>query len=163
MAGYILTERNVHKCPSDKFQSPQQRTRGWHRVRSVAMNSTLGDGNAMLGPWDSLYRQARSISDLYLPTPAETTVLFDEHPDSINDPLVYAPRQNNWIDIPGNLHDGAGSFSFADGHVALRQWRTSTIRNLPVRFNFTTLTVRTGDPDITWMSYTSQRSRDHTY
>src|SRR5688500_1750060 len=127
------------------------------------MNATIGDGNSTSGPWDSIYRQARTLSDIYLPSPAETTVIFEEHPDSINDPLFFPPQFRKWIDLPGNLHNGAGSFSFADGHVALHHWRTAAIRNLPIRFGFFSPTVRAGDPDITWMSYTSQRSSARTY
>jgi prepilin-type processing-associated H-X9-DG protein len=163
ISDYILTPRNVHKCPSDTFQSAQQRARGMHRVRSVAVNSTLGGGNAVNGPWDPLYRQARTLSDIYRPSPAETTAIFDEHPDSINDPLCYAPRRTQWIDLPANHHNGAGSFSFADGHVALHPWRNPALRNHRVRFNFDFPRAPTGDPDLTWMSFTSQRSRDETY
>ena len=163
MADYILTERNVHKCPADTFQSPQQRVRTIDRVRSVAMNGTLGGGNATMGPWDLLYRQARTMADIYRPSPAETTVIFDDHPDSINDTLFYPPRNRQWIDLPANHRNGAGSFSFADGHVELHPWRSSALRNLRVRFNFSFPTVPPGDPDLTWMSYTSQRSRDQTY
>lgn len=161
LADYILTKRNVHKCPADNFQSPQQRSRGMHRVRSVAMNGTIGGGNALTGPWDPIYRQARTLADLQFPTPAETTIIFDEHPDSINDPFAYSPMRTQWIDVPGNLHNGAGSFSFGDGHVELHQWHTPTLRNLPVRFSFMSPIVRIGDPDIAWMNFSSQR-RDST-
>lgn len=163
LSDYILTEKNVHKCPSDTFQSAQQRSRGMHRVRSVGMNSTLGSGNVMNGPWDPIYQQVKTIGAIQFPSPAETTLIFDEHPDSINDPLVYAPSRTQWIDIPGNLHNGAGSFSFTDGHVALRPWRTPGIRNLRVRYSFVAPIVRTGDPDISWMSYTSQRRSAQHY
>lgn len=163
LADYILTADNVHKCPADNFQSGPQRSRGMERVRSVAMNSTVGPGNAMTGPSDPLYRQAIKLSDLYLPSPAETTVISDEHPDSINDPMLYSPRKDSWIDIPGNFHGGAGSFSFGDGHVALRQWRTTGIRNLRVRYNLAAPRVTLGDPDITWMNFSSQRKRNETF
>ena len=163
LTDYILTEKNVHKCPADTFQSRQQQLRGWHRVRSVVMNATLGEGNAMNGPWSPIYAQVRTMAGLQFPSPADTSVFFDEHPDSINDPLAYPPQQTSWVDIPGNLHGGAGSFSFADGHVELHPWRTPGLRNLRVRYNFFAPLVRTGDPDISWMSYSSQRRSATSY
>ena len=163
MADYILTPRNVHKCPSDTFHTSQQRTSGINRVRSVAMNGTLGNPNPTAGPWDPLYRSARTIAEISRPSPEETTVIFDEHPDSINDPLFYPPLRTQWIDLPANYHNGAGSFSFADGHVELHPWRNPALRNHRVRFSFSFPPVAPGDPDLTWMSYTSQRSRDETF
>lgn len=163
MAPYIASERNVHKCPADIYLNHLQKTAGFvERSRTAAMNSTLGAGNAKAGPWDPTYRQAFKMSDIFLPAPAETTVFLDEDPDSINDPLFWAPSAQ-WIDGPANLHGGAGSFSFADGHVELHQWRNPGLRNRRVHYTDFGLVASTGDPDISWMSYSSQRQSSASY
>lgn len=103
LAPYYASSRNIHKCPSDNFISTPQRFRGWKaRTRSVAMNMTVGGGNAMTGPWDPLYRQTITMADMIIPSPAETAVIMEEHPDSINDPGLWAPRSNFFIDLPAS-------------------------------------------------------------
>jgi prepilin-type processing-associated H-X9-DG protein len=50
-------------------------------------------------------------------------VFLDEHPDSINDGyFVNKAYYVEWLDLPSSFHDGAASFSFADGHASLRRW-----------------------------------------
>ena len=163
LANYILTPRNVHKCPADIFQSAAQRSRGIVRVRSIAMNSTVGPGDP--SPFaDPRYRQARTMAQIYNPSPAESTVFLEEHPDSINDPLLFAPLDRRWIDFPASYHQGAGGVTFADGHVGLHSWRTARIRSAKVQyfFNLNSNTLR-GDPDLTWMSYSCQRTGPQTF
>ena len=164
LANYILTPRNVHKCPADTFQSAAQRTRGIVRVRSVAMNSTIGALDAQNPFADPRYRHARTMAQLYNPSPAESTVFLEEHPDSINDPLLFAPLAQRWIDFPASYHQGAGGVTFADGHVGLHSWRTARIRNAKVHYFFNLNgNVPRGDPDLTWMSYSCQRTGPQTF
>jgi prepilin-type processing-associated H-X9-DG protein len=164
LAPYLTSSNNVHKCPSDDYLSFGQQERGWpERVRTVVLNGTLGSGNAMAGPWDVLYRAVTTLGGLRYPAASDTAAFFDEHPDSINDPLFFPPRRTEWVDFPGALHQGAGSFSFADGHAELHAWR-STVRNTPVRINFGfTRITRLNDPDIHWLSYRSQRASGQSY
>src|SRR5262245_39100420 len=45
LAEYLAKTKNVYKCPADRFASTVQRSLGWtERVRSVAMNFYMGDG-----------------------------------------------------------------------------------------------------------------------
>jgi prepilin-type processing-associated H-X9-DG protein len=74
-------------------------------------------------------------------------VLVDEHPDSINDAMLYVnpgmPLVNAaWVDWPASYHAGACGFSFADGHSEIHKWQDSrtlapvtytSINNMPVR------------------------------
>src|SRR5665213_2218641 len=73
-----------------------------------------------------------------IPQPSAIFVFLDEHPDSINDgyfidkpayPTLSAyggsAQNDEWIDLPGSYHNGAGSFSFADGHTELHPWRNA--------------------------------------
>ena len=165
LSPYLPQEYNVYKCPSDKYLSKAQRARGWkERVRSVSMNLTIGSGNAKTGPWDPIYKQALTVADLIYPSPAETTVLLEEHPDSINDPGLFPPREAGFIDVPASYHLGAANVGFADGHAASHTWRRSLSR--APRISTLSLVLspapQAGDPDISWLSYHSQRvDEDH--
>jgi len=54
-------------------------------------------------------------------------VLLDECPDSINDGFFSVRMQPNttarWTDVPASTHNGAGGFSFADGHAEIKKWK----------------------------------------
>ena len=81
LSPYLKTDGNVHKCPADVYLGRAQRERGWkQRVRSYSMNMTIGNGNAMTGPWHPIYKQAKRMDEVALPSPGKTTVLLDEHP-----------------------------------------------------------------------------------
>src|SRR5438874_6944065 len=87
LAPYLNRATNLFKCPADKYLSGVQAARGWtQRVRSVAASVGIGEGNAQTGPWVTIYKQIKKLSDFLYPLPAETYVFLDEHPDSINDP-----------------------------------------------------------------------------
>jgi prepilin-type processing-associated H-X9-DG protein len=163
LAPYLGQPGNVHKCPSDIYLSTTQRLRGWKaRVRSYSMNATMGDGNAETGPWDLLYKHCRSVEDLVYPSPAESSVILDEHPDSINDTTLYPPIATGWIDLPGNLHNGAGTVAFADSHVETHPWR-GRLRRRPVLRAEVGLGPSANDPDPSWLSYHSQRKGLESY
>ena len=158
LAIYLTSSNNIHKCPADVFQSPVQRFRRIHRVRSYAMNSTVGRDTST---FHEMYKVAGSLADLTIPTPAETTVILEEHLDWLSDSIFQPPRsRTSWFDLPGNLHDGAAAFSFADGHAELRLWRSATLRKNPIRFvsAFLPNTSPDQDRDRQWMIYSSQRS-----
>jgi prepilin-type processing-associated H-X9-DG protein len=163
LALYLGSSRNVHKCPSDIYLSTTQRLRGWKaRVRSYSMNATMGDGNAETGPWDILYKHCRSVEDFVYPSPAESSVILDEHPDSINDTTLYPPVATGWIDLPGNLHNGAGTVAFADSHVETHPWRGRLRRRAVLRAEVG-LGPSPNDPDPSWLSYHSQRKGPGSY
>jgi prepilin-type processing-associated H-X9-DG protein len=67
------------------------------------------------------------MSDLNKPGPVNTFVILDEQGDSINDGTFmlnpgYSPAAESWRDLPASYHNGAGSFSFADGHSEIHKW-----------------------------------------
>ena len=76
-------------------------------------------------------------SILNKPGPGKVWVFLDEHPDSINDgtfqfvPGLF-PTSYAWHDLPGSLHDGGCSISFADGHSTIKKWLDSRTAQ-PVR------------------------------
>jgi prepilin-type processing-associated H-X9-DG protein len=161
LSPYLSQSKNRHKCPSDTYLSAVQRARGWkERVRSYSMNLTIGGGNALTGPFDAIYKQCRTVQDLVLPSPDETTVFLDEHPDSINDPGLFPPRSAGFIDGPGNLHNGSGTIAFADSHVETHSWKGRLRR---ARVGGLSWVSPPGDPDVSWLSYHSQRHGPETF
>lgn len=139
LAPYASDPVRMCKCPSDKFLSPSQKQRLYKtRLRSVAMNALVGyvdfqtaTGRSWVG--GGTYRQFLKMSDI--PDPEHTWVFLDEHPDYVNDGFFVVPyNATAWGNFPSTLHNGATTFSFSDGHVELRKWRSSTAR-IPVRLS----------------------------
>ena len=65
-------------------------------------------------------------------------MFIEEHPNSINDGAFSLRMANGvadasvvQVDYPASLHSGAGTLSFADGHVEIHKWR-GTIDQPPV-------------------------------
>jgi len=66
--------------------------------------------------------------------PTGIFVFLDEHPDSINDDwMVFCSAANPaersaWSDLPASYHNGAGGFSFADGHSEIKKWASASTK-----------------------------------
>jgi prepilin-type N-terminal cleavage/methylation domain-containing protein/prepilin-type processing-associated H-X9-DG protein len=131
LAKYSSGTYQLYKCPADNYLSSIQKQRRFpYRVRSISLNSFLGvystrpedpsrTGN---NPHFGGYRQYLSLSEIA--NPAEIYTFLDEHPDSINDGYyLIDPNPNaRWGDLPASFHNGAGGFTFADGHAEIRKW-----------------------------------------
>jgi prepilin-type N-terminal cleavage/methylation domain-containing protein/prepilin-type processing-associated H-X9-DG protein len=142
LAPYVGAALGVYKCPADKYVSASQRALGWSaRVRSISMNAFVGlysngtfwstEGHNRHFP---AWRQFLKQTDM--PQPANTFVTLDEHPDSINDAYYLNNPEGNsrWGDAPASYHNGAGGFSFADGHSEIHKW-LSQASQIPVTFS----------------------------
>jgi prepilin-type N-terminal cleavage/methylation domain-containing protein/prepilin-type processing-associated H-X9-DG protein len=148
----------LYLCPADEscatffgIQYPHVRSRSMNAWLSPANNSAWTGGSA-----DSQMRVYYNETDLTVPGPANTFLLIDENPLSINDasfvedpsePSLVAPE---WIDCPASYHNGACGMSFCDGHVMLKKWRDPTV------LAFTTPSWVSGSvskylPDILWL------------
>jgi prepilin-type N-terminal cleavage/methylation domain-containing protein/prepilin-type processing-associated H-X9-DG protein len=131
----------IYRCPSDKVLSDDQRNRGWEaRIRSYSMNAMVGDAgdvsksgvNANNPDYVQFFRVTA------IPQPYRIFIFLDEHPDSINDGYflnrwpspLYAERE--WIDLPASYHNGAASFSFADGHSETHRWQNDLTKQPPI-------------------------------
>ncbi|HEV8543210.1 MAG TPA: type II secretion system protein [Verrucomicrobiae bacterium] len=126
----------IYRCPADRFINPVQKKAGWERrVRSMSMRANLG---ALANdPWVDPKYQIRKLGQIISPTPTETWVFIDEHPDSLNDGFFAFDALNpspSWIDLPASFHNGAGGFSYADGHSEIKKWLRPFTRQ-PVLFN----------------------------
>jgi prepilin-type processing-associated H-X9-DG protein len=143
LSPYYARQYKLFKCPADVYASTPQRARGWSsRVRSVSMDAAMGPGWKYFGWCHTI----KKMSELVTPPPVMAWVLVDEHPDSINDSMLYVNQtlplaSAEWVDWPACYHDGACGFSFADGHSEIHKWRDgrtivpvsyTTINNLAV-------------------------------
>jgi prepilin-type N-terminal cleavage/methylation domain-containing protein/prepilin-type processing-associated H-X9-DG protein len=153
LAPYYAKQFKIYKCPADVYASAPQRARGWSsRVRSISMNAAMGSGWKYFG----YCHPVAKMSALAQPPPAMAWVLVDEHPDSINDSMLYVwpglpPSLAAWVDWPASYHDGACGFSFADGHSEIHRWRDSrTIA--PVRYNSINNLGVPGSVDYVWIN-----------
>jgi prepilin-type N-terminal cleavage/methylation domain-containing protein/prepilin-type processing-associated H-X9-DG protein len=132
---YCDSLTRIYKCPADRVLSDVQKQLGWSaRTRSCSMNAMVGDAGWLseggVNQNNPGYRQFFILGEI--PAPADIFVFLDEHPDSINDGyFLNQPDDLEWVDLPGSAHNGAGTVSFADGHVELHRWLEPTTR-LPV-------------------------------
>ncbi len=132
---YGANALGVWKCPADKARSTIGGKRYPH-VRTMAMNVWIGDydvrtGKEYLDPLTPGFKIIKFVSDMIDPAPSKTFVLLDERDDSINDAGFWVlmdgfspwqPRSRVIVDWPSNYHNGAGGFSFADGHAEIHRW-----------------------------------------
>ena len=149
---YCARQPKIYKCPADVYASEPQRALGWStRARSISMNAAMGPGWKYYG-W---CHEVRKLSALTQPVPSMTWVFVDEHPDSINDAMLYVdpsiPVANaQWFDLPASYHDGACGFCYADGHSEIHKWRDSrTIQ--PVTYTIINGFSVRGSPDFAWI------------
>ena len=148
----------IYKCPADKSMGPVPGGARQPRVRSISMNSYLGDRS---GPYTAGYWQFRKYSEITSPSPSKCWVFVDEREDSINDGWFavnmdgFDPLNVNAfiiVDYPASYHNGAGGLAFADGHSEIRKWvdgRTTP----PLRFGVPlALGVSSpGNQDVAWL------------
>jgi prepilin-type N-terminal cleavage/methylation domain-containing protein/prepilin-type processing-associated H-X9-DG protein len=123
---YVGQTAKVYRCPSDREVSGIQSGAGWSaRVRSYSMNASVGDAGELTQTGSNVnnpnYVQFFTLTSI--PNPSAIFVFLDEHPDSISDGYFvlhnYSPV---WIRLPASYHNGAASFSFADGHLEAHRW-----------------------------------------
>jgi prepilin-type N-terminal cleavage/methylation domain-containing protein len=118
----------VYKCPADTY-TWSVGNESYIHARSVSMNTWISPVNIWAGGLLCYYKDA----DLTKPGPANTWLLIDENPYSINDASFIcdpsAAELTEWIDFPASYHNHAGGISFTDGHVLIRQWKDPTVLN----------------------------------
>ncbi len=132
---YLSLAAAVFKCPADNVLSSIQRQAGWSgRVRSLALNAMVGNpgpnlknGSNLVNPGYYQYLRLSAFKN-----PSRIFVFLDEHPDSIVDGYFLNKGDVvEWIHLPASYHNGAGTFSFADGHAELHRWLFSQTKRPP--------------------------------
>jgi len=138
LGSYLARQVKVFACPAANYLSPPQRAKGWsHRNRSIAMNGAVGGGDKYQQPGNpfgwSQWFFARKATDFHTPGPSEVWVFSDEHPDSVDDLIMYTSSYavTSFTELPGSQHGGACGIAFADGHSEIHKW-TGPIANVPV-------------------------------
>jgi prepilin-type N-terminal cleavage/methylation domain-containing protein len=147
-------ENKLYKCPADRYVSADQSGGGiTERVRSVSMNAFIR-GSASPGLfWVPGFASYAKESEITAPTPSELWVFADENADTINDGwlmiMIETASPDQWGDMPGGYHNGAGVFNFADGHGEMHKWRSPKTCP-PVAYARPTV-PDPGSVDIQWM------------
>jgi prepilin-type N-terminal cleavage/methylation domain-containing protein len=169
----------IYHCPADIYLDPNtQAGKGWsYRVRSVAMDAAIGGGGSTAGnglkPPSSLSDYnldtrgmfyATKMNQLRDPGPSDSWVFTDEHPDSIDDGILYIvpmygteTAYGNFTELPSFLHGNADGISFADGHAEIHKWRDSRTMGGGVQYKSTShdtsrLTMTPNNPDLMWLA-----------
>jgi prepilin-type processing-associated H-X9-DG protein len=156
--GPYVHSPSVFKCPADEAAVIIAGKR-MPRVRSVSMSCYIGQ---LARTWSQPSRFSSYGNIAQIPAPSHVFVMLDERGDSINDGCFFCNPDVRWniIDYPAAYHDGAGSFSFADGHVELHKWKDQ--RTMPVLGPGELLelnTTLTGDADIDWLDQNASQLR----
>jgi len=175
LAAYCGQQFNLYVSPGDIFLSPVQALVGMgnlfhHRSRSVAMDAAVGGPPATFtGTGVKPPASLSSFSPFYIATtmngfgadnlsPSLSWVFINEHPDSIDDGILYIdPGHGNesgtgqFTEVPASyLANGCG-ISFADGHAEIHIWRGS-LANRPVQYTSLRNVSVVNDPDLAWLA-----------
>src|SRR5436190_1746970 len=111
LAGYLGKSAGVFKCPSDKSVAANG-----PRIRSMSMNSLVGDPGTLTNRYNPAYVQFFKSADAL--DPSHVFVFLDEHPDTINDGFfLNRLDEPSWGNLPASYHDGATSFSIGKGET----------------------------------------------
>jgi prepilin-type N-terminal cleavage/methylation domain-containing protein/prepilin-type processing-associated H-X9-DG protein len=186
LSTYIRNPKTYH-CPADNlvFQ-------GKTHVRSYSMSNAVGTrwwstpagGGGVVGPvggpvgggWlsgnyadpDPNYVTFGKLSSMINPGTANTWVIMDENPNTINDGLmaVCMPAGGDaanakLVDWPSSTHNRACGISFADGHSEIHKWQDSRTYTPPDTVSpgrALSSTLCPGNPDVVWLA---QRTTVH--
>jgi len=177
LGSYLGRSAKVFACPAANYVNSDMSKIGWdHRARSVAMDGSVGDGYKFGqtpgapppgggGPpfgWTSFY-YAKKSTDFHTPGPSDVWVFSDEHPDSIDDAIMYTATYpfSELVELPGCQHGGACGMAFADGHAEIHKWigplmaahQSVDLTLLPNTWiNQQTSPVGVNDPDILYFA-----------
>ncbi len=177
LAPYLGGVATVYRCPADlrtgRYQGTNIALRGQivAAARSYSMNQAVGtnpykqQGKAPVdGPWldgahghtaNRTWYTFAKTTDFINPGPADTFVLLDEDPNSLNDGSFatvgpYPGHQNYlMIDWPAGFHNFGAGFGFADGHAEIHPWQDQRTK---VKSPIIGISTQPGSVDIAWMA-----------
>jgi prepilin-type N-terminal cleavage/methylation domain-containing protein/prepilin-type processing-associated H-X9-DG protein len=172
---YCGQQYNLYVSPGDIYLSPVQTLVGMgslfhHRSRSVAMDAAVGGPpTGFTGTGAKPPGSLSNFNPFYVAAtmngfgagnlaPSDSWVFINEHPDSIDDGILYIDPghgdQNGtgqFTECPASyLANGCG-ISFADGHAEIHIWRGS-LANRPVQYTSLRNVDVTDDPDLAWLA-----------
>jgi prepilin-type N-terminal cleavage/methylation domain-containing protein/prepilin-type processing-associated H-X9-DG protein len=164
----------IWKCPADTSYVTVN-GQNLPRVRSMSMNLWVGGFGGTSGglggsDWSTMggnvWKVFLRMSDMTDPGPAQTFVFLDMRQDSIDignfatDMAGWPdhPEQNAFYDLPGNYHNRACGFSFADGHAEIKRWTDDrTMPPLIPEGEIFDEYSSPNNPDITWLQARATR------
>jgi prepilin-type N-terminal cleavage/methylation domain-containing protein/prepilin-type processing-associated H-X9-DG protein len=156
---YLGSSAQIFWCPADTYVSPPQRAQGWsHRARSVTMDGNIGGGEKYSFGW-TLTNAIVKMGGFGTPGPAMSWLMMDEHPDWMDDSILYVnPAEANGIgeftEVPGSFHNNACGVNFADGHAEIHKWMDTRIL-LPVMYEYHPESINITfpvSPDLAWLA-----------
>ncbi|KAB2660415.1 MAG: type II secretion system protein [Verrucomicrobia bacterium] len=162
LATYTGKNKLIWKCPGDKSLTTNSEKKKVPRVRSMSMNIWVGGNSGTDGGWGAAWKVYTRLSHITVPGPTSTFVLLDEREDSINDGFFVVVMDGypnaagtTMPDVPASYHNGAGGFSFADGHAEIKKWLDPRTK-VPIG--------KLGGPqannkDVVWMQERSTRKK----
>ncbi len=116
LSSYLGNSTGIYKCPSDK-----DRADNGARLRSMSLNSLVGDPGELTNRFNPLYRQFFKESDVS--NPSAIFVFLDEHPDTLNDGFfMNRLEEYTWGNLPASSHNGGANLSYCDGHAEPHRW-----------------------------------------
>jgi len=169
---YCGKNANIWRCPSDESYVVVNGV-AKPRVRSYSMNLHLGGfgGTDLNDPTLFPYRIYLKSSDIIHPGPEGLFVFLDLRPDSSNWGSFrvrmdgYSPANAaayRFEDLPSLYHDGAATFSYADGHGEIHRWedpRTTPPPSPAYPPNSPSPLVSPRNPDIAWLQDRTTRPK----
>ena len=156
---YTAKAAAIYRCPSDYVLSDLQRYAGWRgRVRSYSMNAMVGDAGTFSTGGTNLNNPTyvQFFKMFTVPRPSDIFVFLDEHPDSIDDGYFLNKESvvPTWNDLPASYHDGAASFSFADGHSEHHRWQNTSTKQPARAYGINAplpMPISDGPQDFSWV------------
>jgi prepilin-type N-terminal cleavage/methylation domain-containing protein len=162
--GLIGNDYKVFACPvNSAFVSPAQRGMGWSgRIRSCAMNGAIGDGKKFDGyTYSTTFWWAKKTSDLVYPGPSSSWLIMDEHPDSIDDGILYdsytyTEGTGEFSELPSGQHNGVCGIGMADGSSLMHKWVTAVTLE-PVGYSNRVNVSVVNNQDLAWLARATPR------
>jgi prepilin-type N-terminal cleavage/methylation domain-containing protein/prepilin-type processing-associated H-X9-DG protein len=160
---YCGNAPRIWRCPADKSTGINPQGQAVPRVRSFSMNPSVGGASELTCggiSWLNFtdYRAFRKLGDMLNPGPSRIFVLLDERVETLSEGVFYLMTENadNFRDYPGCAHNGAASFSFADGHTQTKKWldpRTTPAQLAHVGSGYGLDTPSPSNQDLNWLQY----------
>ena len=157
----------VWRCPADKTTGLNPQGQRMPRVRSYSINPPVGgpsEPDCGGVPWldFSGFTVYYKLGDMLYPGPSQIFVFLDERVETLGEGVFYLsmdgspdkPGTTAFFDYPACAHNGAGSFSFADGHVETKKWldpRTIPAKLTPSGSGYPPEVRSPNNQDIRWL------------
>ncbi len=183
-----LPNRSVYHCLADNYQNPNNSFKPNVRsysmnsaVGTIWWSSSAGNGGASAPPPGSpvgsqsgggsvgflngypygnqaMWLTYGKMSSFTAPGPANTWVLMDENPYSINDgsmavSALATATTTYLIDNPAGNHGNAGGIAFVDGHAIVHKWKDSSTYSHQGQPSMGSTTANTQSPGNVDMLY----------